>query len=147
VAMRAVKSDEEISMIRKSGELVSRALEETVENTASGLTEIEIDHFGNQYLFDTISKEYPASTLDYFVMSPSGVERTNMPHVFSKTKRMSDGEVIIHSRQVGLNGYRAECERTLFVGEPTEQQKEIFNVMVRAQQAALDYISVGVTAK
>ncbi|WP_020008167.1 M24 family metallopeptidase [Salinicoccus albus] len=147
VAMRAVKSDEEISMIRESGELVSRALEETVENTASGLTEMEIDHFGNQYLFDTISREYPASTLDYFVMSPSGIERTNMPHVFSNTKQISDGDIIIHSRQVGLNGYRAECERTLFVGEPTEQQKEIFDVMMRAQQAALDFISVDVTAK
>lgn len=147
VEMRAVKSDQEIEMIKKSGKLVSRALKNTVENSKTGLTEMKIDHFGNQYLFDTISKEYPDSTLDYFVMSPSGVERTNMPHVFSNTKKISDGDIIIHSRQVGLNGYRAECERTLFIGEPTDQQQEIFDVMVRAQQAALDFIKVGVTAK
>src|SRR5699024_1684532 len=87
------------------------------------------------------------STLDYFVMSPSGVDRTNMPHVFSNSRKIEEGDIIIHSRQVGLNGYRAECERTIFVGEPTEEQRKAFEVMVEAQQKALDFIKVGVTAK
>lgn len=145
--MRAVKSDEEIEMIKESGQLVSQALKESVENARQGISELEMDYFGNEYLFKEVSKKYPDSTFDYFVMSPSGIERTNMPHVFSNSRKLEEKDIIIHSRQVGLNGYRAECERTMFIGEPTEKQREVFNVMVESQQAALDYIKVGVTAK
>lgn len=145
--MRAVKDEEEIDMITESGKLVSQALKHSVENTEQGLTELEMDYFGNEYLFKEVSKNYPDSTFDYFVMSPSGLARTNMPHVFSNSRELESNDIIIHSRQVGLNGYRAECERTLFIGEPTERQREIFNVMVEAQQAALDFIKVGVTAR
>src|SRR5699024_1382720 len=144
--LRAIKSEAEIEMISESGKLVSGALRRTIEQSAVGRSELEIDDYGNQFLFDEISKHYTDSTLDYFVMSPSGVTRTNMPHVFSNTRKLEAGDVIIHSRQVGLNGYRAECERTFFVGEPTERQRGVFEVMLRAHIAALDFIKAGVTA-
>lgn len=147
VNLRAIKSEEEIESIKKSGELVSGALKTTLENSTVNASEVEIDYFGNQFLFDEISKKYTDSTLDYFVMSPSGIERTNMPHVFSNTRKLEQGDIIIHSRQVGLNGYRAECERTYFVGEPSKKQAEIFDVMLRAHNEALNFIKVGVTAK
>ncbi|TVT28945.1 aminopeptidase P family protein [Salinicoccus cyprini] len=145
--MRAIKSDAEIELIRKSGELVSGALKHTIENSSAGKSELEIDYHGNQYLFDMVSERYSDSTLDFFVMSPSGVERTNMPHIFSNTRKLEKGDVIIHSRQVGLNGYRAECERTYFVGQPTEAQEKAFKVMLEAHLAALDFIKPGVTAQ
>ncbi|MCK1975945.1 Xaa-Pro peptidase family protein [Jeotgalicoccus huakuii] len=147
VNMRAVKSAAEISMIKESGKLVSEAVKLSLENVKAGLSELEMDYFGTEYLFKEVSNSYPNSTLDYFVMSPSGVDRTNMPHVFSNSRKIEEGDIIIHSRQVGLNGYRAECERTIFIGEPTEEQRKAFEVMVEAQQKALDFIKVGVTAK
>jgi len=147
VNMRAIKSREEIDMIKESGKLVSEALRLSIENVKVGLSELEMDHFGTEYLFKEVSNTYPNSTLDYFVMSPSGVDRANMPHVFSNSRKIEDGDIIIHSRQVGLNGYRAECERTIFVGEPTEEQRKAFEVMVEAQAKALDFIKVGVKAK
>lgn len=55
--------------------------------------------------------------------------------------------IVIHSRQVGLNGYRAECERTFFIGEPTQEQKDAFQLAYEAQQAALDIIKVGTSSK
>src|SRR5699024_7893229 len=110
--LRAIKSEAEIEMISESGKLVSGALRRTIEQSAVGRSELEIDDYGNQFLFDEISKHYTDSTLDYFVMSPSGITRTNMPHVFSNTRKLEAGDVIIHSRQVGLNGYRTECERS-----------------------------------
>lgn len=147
VKMRAVKSEEEIKIIKESGRLVSNALKASVENVKAGMSELEMDYFGNEYLFKEVSKAYPDSTFDYFVMSPSGVERTNMPHVFSNSRKLEEKDIIIHSRQVGLNGYRAECERTMFIGQPSYRQREVFEVMKNAQQAALDYIKVGVTAQ
>ncbi|SIT72819.1 M24 family metallopeptidase [Edaphobacillus lindanitolerans] len=147
VDMRAVKDEQEMGMIAESGRLVSLALKHSLEHAAAGMSEMEMDQFGTRALFMEVAEKHPDATLDYFVMSPSGIERTNMPHVFSNTRQLKQQDIIIHSRQVGLNGYRAECERTFFIGGATEKQKEVFKVAQEAQAAALDFIKVGVTAK
>jgi Xaa-Pro dipeptidase len=70
-----------------------------------------------------------------------------MPHVFSNTRRLEKGDVIIHSRQVALNGYRGESERTCFVGKPSQKQEEMFHLMLEAQLAGLDALRPGVPMK
>jgi Xaa-Pro dipeptidase len=145
--MRYIKDSQEIALLQESGRLVSLALRESLKHTQPGMTEIELDSYGNQALFNETAKKHPNATLEFFVMSPSGLSRSIMPHVFSNTRQLEEKDIIIHSRQVGLNGYRAECERTLFVGEPTEEQKNAFQVALEAQLAALDVIKVGVRAK
>lgn len=146
VEQRTYKYEDEQQAIRESGEIVSQAVAQTIEHAKAGLTEMDIDNFGNSYLFDTISQNYPDAEFGFFVMSPSGIKRSTMPHTFSNTKQIQQGDVIVHSRQLELNGYRAECERTFFVGEPTEEQRHAFEAMVEAHKAALDFIEVGVTA-
>ena len=88
--------------------------------------------------------QHPDAVIDVVVMSPSGLKRSIMPHVFSNTRRIAAGDVIIHSRQVGLNGYRAELERTVIVGKPNLEQKRAFQAAIDAQQRAIDFIKPGV---
>ncbi|MDW0114411.1 Xaa-Pro peptidase family protein [Sporosarcina saromensis] len=143
---RFIKDDVELNLIKESGRLVSLALKHSLENAKAGITEIELDQYGNSALFDEVARTHPNSTLDFFVMSPSGVKRTNMPHVFSNTRKLENNDIIIHSRQVGFNGYRAECERTFFIGEPTAEQRKVFSVAVEAQLKALEEIKIGMRA-
>ncbi|MDY0393576.1 aminopeptidase P family N-terminal domain-containing protein [Virgibacillus halophilus] len=145
--MRYIKDEEEIELITESGRLVSLALKESLENAKAGLTEMEVDQFGNQALFAEVARKHPNATLDFFVMTPSGIDRSILPHVFSNTRKFDENDISIHSRQVGLNGYRAECERTFFISVPTDRQKELFKIAHEAQLAALDTIKVGITAK
>ncbi len=145
-SMRNIKDEEEIAMMVEAGKLVSEALHRSIDQVRPGVTEMEMDQFGNAYLMEETPACYPGSTLEIFVMSPGGVERTNMPHVFSNTRKYEQNEIILHSRQVGLNGYRAEIERTMFLGKPSEKQKEVFQIMTEAQQALLDAIRPGMTA-
>ncbi|MUK87430.1 M24 family metallopeptidase [Ornithinibacillus sp. L9] len=144
--MRYVKDEEEIKLVTEAGKLVSLALKQSLESTKPGITEMEIDRHGTQLLFEEMDN-YPNATLDYFAMSPSGLKRTNMPHVFSNTRKLDENDIVVHSRQVALNGYRAECERTFFVGKPTDKQVDAFNAAYEAQLAALDKIKVGISAK
>lgn len=143
---RFVKDNEELKLIREAGRLVSKALKYSLENARAGITEIELDQFGNRALFQEVAKKHPNSTLDFFVMSPSGLKRTNMPHVFSNTRELENKDIIIHSRQVGFNGYRAECERTFFIGEPSSEQEKVFSIAVEAQAEVLKQIKVGMRA-
>jgi Xaa-Pro dipeptidase len=144
---RAVKDEHELSVMREAGRLVSLALSSSLAIAKEGVTELELDNAGTSALFEEVSRVHPNATLDLLVMSPSGPVRSIMPHVFSNTRKLQNGDVIIHSRQVALNGYRAECERTFMIGEPTDQAKHAFEIAVEAQSAALAAIKAGVTMK
>lgn len=143
---RYIKSEEEQELMRLSGKIVSGALAASINGCRPGMTEMDMDALGNAYIMEETPKVLPGATLDIFVMSPGGLARTNMPHVFSNTRRYEKNEIILHSRQVGINGYRAEIERTFFLGQPSEKQKEIYKVMTEAQQTMLDGIKPGMTA-
>ncbi|MDW7669481.1 MAG: Xaa-Pro peptidase family protein [Bacillota bacterium] len=145
--MRYIKDEQEMDLLEKSGELVSLAVAESIKNLKPGISEIEFDSYGDNALYAETAKRYPNVSLFKFQMSPSGIERTNMPHVFSNTRKFKDKDIIIHSRQVGLNNYHAECERTIFIGEPSEKQKKVFKVMVEAQATCMGFIKPGVMAK
>ncbi|MFC7687762.1 M24 family metallopeptidase [Ureibacillus sp. GCM10028918] len=144
--MRSIKYDEEILAMIEAGKLVNLGVSETLKHCQVGATELEIDAIGNQLIYRTASENYPNATLDLLVMTPSGPERSILPHVYSNTRKIQQGDVIIHTRQVSLNGYRAELERTVIMGEPTKLQEHAFLAMQKAQQAALDFIRPGVKA-
>lgn len=144
--LKFIKENQEIELMKKSGKLVETAVDETLKAIKAGTTEMEIDAVGNAALFAEVADKYPDATLDMFVMSPSGPRRSNMPHVFSNTRKLENGDVLIHSRQVGLNGYRAELERTVIIGEPTNEQKKAFEAARIAQQVAIDVIKPGIRA-
>ncbi|RTQ94053.1 aminopeptidase P family protein [Lysinibacillus telephonicus] len=144
--MRSIKDNEEIAAMIEAGKLVNLGVSETLKACKVGTTELEIDAIGNQVIYRIASENYPNATLDLLVMTPSGPERSILPHVYSNTRKIKQGDVIIHTRQVSLNGYRAELERTVIMGEPTKQQAHAFLAMQKAQQAALDFIKPGIKA-
>ena len=45
-----------------------------------------------------------------------------------------------------LNGYHSDCTRTYVVGEPTEKQQEIYDVLQQAQKEAVSAAKPGVSA-
>lgn len=144
--LKFIKENQEIELMKKSGKLVETAVNQTLKAIKIGTTEMNIDAVGNAALFSEVANQYPNATLDLFVMSPSGPKRSNMPHVFSNTRQLEEGDILIHSRQVGLNGYRAELERTVIIGEPTEFQKKAFESARIAQEIALETIKPGMRA-
>lgn len=146
VEMRYVKDAAEIEQMAEAGRLVNLAVRESLAACRPGVTELEIDAKGNAALFEETARSHPGVTLDAMGMSPSGPERSAWPHVFSNARKIESGDVIIHSRQVALGGYRAELERTVIVGEPSDDQVRAFEAARESHQVAMDFIRPGVTA-
>lgn len=144
--MRFIKSDNELIALKDSSLLVDLAVKHSLSAAKVGVTEMEIDNAGTNILFEQASKLFPNATLDHFSMSPSGALRSTMPHVFSNTRKIESGDVIIHSRQVGLNGYRSELERTVIVGKADSFKRKALKAATDAQVAALNVIKAGVKA-
>lgn len=143
-AMRFVKDDAEIELMFEAGRLAALGLDASLHALRPGITEIELDGIGNNVILADVAARHPGATLDLFVMSPAGPVRTVMPHVFSNTRAIETGDVLIHSRQVALNSYRGESERTCFLGRPSARQQHAFEVMLEAQLAGLGALRPGI---
>lgn len=141
---RVVKDAEELNLLRQASELVSLAVQASLDIVRPGVTELEIDQAGHKAALEEASRRFPEMIAGVNAMTPSGIERSVLPHVYSNTRKLEQGDILIHTHHVLLNGYIAECERTCFVGTATDKQKEAFEVMVAAQQAALATIKAGV---
>jgi len=144
--MRMIKDDEELSLIVKAAKLADMGVEKSIEYARENVSELEIDNAGNFEILSQASKNYPEMRISLFSMSPSGSNRTAIPHVFSTGRKIKKGDVIIHSRQVSLNGYRAECERTFFLGPLKKYQEELLEIVTEAQKKAIEKIREGIRA-
>jgi Xaa-Pro aminopeptidase len=58
-------------------------------------------------------------------------------------RKIEKGDNIVTAAEADIGGYYCELERTMFVGEPSEKQKKYFNIMLKAQNAALEMFKPG----
>lgn len=145
--MRYVKDADEIELLLEAGKLSDLAVEGSLKSARVGISELELDTAGDRVLLEEVARSHPDTEVGYENWTASGIYRTVMPHLYSNSRVLQDGDMIIHSRQVWFKGYRAENERTFFVGKPGQKQMELFNLAVEAQQAGLDIIKPGIMAK
>lgn len=148
--MRLIKDEEELNLIRESakwGNLAHRLLQDYV---APGLIETEI----------AIKASYEASIAMIKALGPEFDPGVSMParagfrgqigaysaypHMLASNVTIKEGDVLVTGAGARIGGYNSELERTMIVGKPTEKQKKYFNIMVKAQRAALEAFKPGV---
>jgi Xaa-Pro dipeptidase len=144
--LRAIKSAEELELMRNAAHLVEVAVRESLAAVAVGVSETEIDAAGSKALGALAAADHPDVTIGGWTNVVSGPVRATAPHSWSTPRRLEPGDAVVHSRQVSYAGYRAELERTCFVGEPDEQQAHYFGLMLEARRRALAGIRAGVEA-
>ncbi|MFK2825740.1 Xaa-Pro peptidase family protein [Bacillus sp. B190/17] len=147
IEMRTIKDEKEIELLKIAGKLSDYAISESLKHARVGISELEFDSYGDKLLLEIASKQYAEELIGYENWTCSGVTRSEMPHLYSSTRKFEDGDMVVHSRQVWFNGYRAENERTFFVGTPTEKQKDLLKLAIEAQQVGMEIIRPGITAK
>ncbi len=146
VEMRYLKDEEEQGYIREAGRLSVYAFEKTLEHAREGISEMELEQRGTTALFEYLGTDYPYHFSSPGCITPSGPERTVMPHVYSNTRRLQQGDMVIHVRKPAVNGYYGELERTFFIGQPSPETERAFCAMLEAQTAVMEAIRPGVTA-
>ncbi len=148
--MRWEKSETEVELIRESARwanLAHRYLADFAEVDAHPATVSQrasmeasramLDALGDRYVPRTRG-EGPASA--GFISGP----QTALPHGHTANRRLSEGDVIITGATADVDGYRSELERTMFVGEPSDEGVHYFELMLEAQTIAIEALGPGV---
>jgi Xaa-Pro dipeptidase len=144
--MRQVKDPEEIALIQKAAGYADYAVERAVYHTKDGITEFEINEKTrmdvSERMLDELEEIVPVQGGLSGGLVCSGVHGA-LPHGMPSSKKVNQGEAIILSFGASVGGYHAESERTAFVGQPSEKQREAFEAMAEAQKAGGEAVKDG----
>src|SRR3989441_1939012 len=141
-ARRMVKDAHELELVRMGAALADVGVRVGVGASGPGKTEIRVNARGDAAMLLEGARRHP----EYHITAgsrPVSGEKSALPHAIPSGRPLRRGDVVIHGTGCTTDGYYSEDERTIFIGPPTEQQRQIFEVMRQGQPAAPDGIPPG----
>jgi Xaa-Pro aminopeptidase len=135
--LRAIKDAEELDRLAAAGAAADACFEAILGVRFAGRRETEVAADLAQLLID-----HGHSQVDFTVVG-SGPNGAN-PHHEAGDRTIEDGDMIVLDFGGLKNGYGSDTSRTIHVGEPTEQEREVHEVVRAAQQAGFEAVKPGV---
>lgn len=143
--IRIIKSDQEIEYIKRAGKIITKTMYDAIEKIEAGVRENDViaDIYHSQITgVDGHGGDYPAIV----PLLPSG-EQTDACHLTWTDKPFQDGDPVILELAGCYKRYHSPLARTLVLGKPTPEMKELADVAIEGIEAALDVIKPGVTCE
>lgn len=137
-ADRAVKEPAELERIAAACAVADRALAALLPEIVAGRTEVEL-----ALRLEWLIRTGGAEALAFDVACLSGSEAA-LPHGAPGPRPILDDEVLLFDFGAQVDGYRSDMTRTLFVGEPTVRDLAIYELVARAQAAAISVLHAAV---
>jgi Xaa-Pro aminopeptidase len=135
--LRAVKDADELERLAAAGKAADACFEELLGVRFAGRKETEVA----ADLADLLI-EHGHSQVDFTVVG-SGPNGAN-PHHEAGDRTIQDGDMIVLDFGGLKDGYGSDTSRTIHVGEPTDEEREIHDIVRSAQQAGYEAVRPGV---
>ncbi len=140
--MRIIKSAPEFDHIRKAVQRAERAFRRLQPSIKAGVTERKLALKLEDFL-----KEEGCKTLPFGVIVASGF-RSALPHARPSSRVIRPGDLIIFDWGGECEGYYSDMTRTVAVkGKNTAKQKEIYSIVLEAQEKAIASVRPDIKAK
>ncbi|NHJ48109.1 MAG: aminopeptidase P family protein [Asgard group archaeon] len=142
--MRVIKDKEEIALIKESCKWGNLAHQFLQEYTYVGGSEIEVVNEvcseASRVMLKTLGPDFkPYSSLCAYAGYRGQIGKGSaIPHATTGNNYFRKGDVLVTGASSNVGGYKSELERTMIMGEPTDKQTKYFEIMVKAQDAALE---------
>jgi Xaa-Pro aminopeptidase len=129
--LRVVKDEAEIALLARACAITGEAFDTVLSQVGPGMTERELAVLIERAMVDA-GAEQPA--FDTIVASgPNGAS----PHHVPAGRALERGDLITVDCGARYGGYHADMTRTFALGEPAGWQREIYDLVMAAQQAGI----------
>lgn len=142
-SLRQVKTYDEIRKIEQAEKIGDEAFAKVIGQIreccqrGETLTEKQIAAF-----IEFTMRELGAEGMSFDTIVASGLH-SSMPHAVPTDKALMDGDFVTMDFGCKVNGYCSDMTRTVVIGTADDRQREIYDVVLRAQEAALQMIRPG----
>lgn len=141
---RSVKTDYEQDKLRIANEVAALGLARFEEEVVPGKTEAQVAAAVEQEIRSKGAgyKGANFARASAEIRTGPGSFETLL-FVPSRSERIAEGDVVLLELPTVVDGYWSDLTRVTVAGRPTEKQKEIHELVSRAQQAAIDKMEPG----
>ncbi len=140
-SLRAVKEPAELDALRRAAGISDRVYAELAEQRFVGRTETELAWWLEQAWHEA-GADGPA--FDAIVAFGENGAR---PHAKLRDEPIPEGTLVIIDAGCAVDGYRSDCTRTFFTGEPEGRLRELYDLCLTAQLDALAAVRAGAAGK
>ena len=119
---RMIKDEEEIEDIRKACDITRKCFEEIQKYLKPGNTELEVAKIIDTYFSEN------AEGIAFETIVASG-ENSSRPHAVPTDRKIQEQDIVVIDIGCKIKGYCSDMTRTFFIGEPTEEQKNVYNLV------------------
>ena len=138
--LRMIKDEKELATIRKACSISDRAFTDVLDFIKPGqTTELQVANF-----LDFRMREYGASGVSFESIIASGY-RSAMPHGVASEKVIQSGETLTMDFGCYYNHYVSDMTRTVHVGQVTDEEQEIYDIVLRSNQALIEAAKAGLS--
>ncbi|OMI33207.1 aminopeptidase P family protein [Streptomyces sparsogenes] len=138
--LRAVKDTHELQRLASAGAAADATYEEIVRVRFAGRRERDIAADLSELLL-----RHGHSQVDFTVVG-SGPNGAN-PHHEAGERVIEEGDMVVLDFGGLKDGYGSDTTRTVHVGEPTKEEREVHAIVREAQQAAFEAVRPGVACQ
>ncbi|MGH9176907.1 MAG: M24 family metallopeptidase, partial [Vicinamibacterales bacterium] len=133
--MRMVKDDDERAIMRANARLTDEAYEAVLPQLSIGMSEQEI-----AWVVDREIRERGGEFVSFHTgirIGGGSASRGGSIHDSITDQRLEQGSVLAFDFGMLKDGYCSDFGRTVFIGEPTDEQRAVHDLVMRAQAAAI----------
>jgi Xaa-Pro aminopeptidase len=134
--LRAVKRPEEIERMAAASELADEVFRWAVERGLAGRTERDVARA-------TEARIRELGAEPSFPPIIGAGENGALPHAEPGEREIGSGELVVFDMGAELDGYCSDGTRTFATGEPGDEAREVYDLVLAAQLAALGAIRPG----
>jgi Xaa-Pro aminopeptidase len=131
--LRAIKEPEELERIAAAATLTDGVYEWALERGLAGRTEGDVARACEARL-----RELGAEPS--FPPIVAAGENGALPHAEPGDREIGSGELVVFDMGAQLDGYCSDCTRTYATGDPGDDAREVYELVRRAQEAALEAV-------
>ncbi len=141
ISLRQYKDEKELSAISAAVRLADDAYAYTLTRICPGMHEYEVAALLEGYM------RREAGILPSFETVAVSGPRSAMPHGTASDRILKKGDFLTMDFGCRIGGYCSDITRTITIGNATDRQKEIYNIVLYAQTLAENAVTCGMNAK
>jgi Xaa-Pro aminopeptidase len=139
--LRAIKQPDEVARMRAATALADRAFELVLEQGLVGRTESEL-----ALALEVEMRRNGARRPSFETIAASGPHGAR-PHAVPRDVEIGHGQLVVIDWGAELDGYCSDCTRTVATGELSGRAREIYDLVLLAQETGLAAVRAGALGK
>lgn len=137
---RMIKDEDEINNTIKACNITDECFNYIINYIKPGMTEKQIAKEIEDYYKER------TDGLSFETIVASG-ENSSKPHAVPTDRKIKERDIITIDMGCKVNGYCSDMTRTFFIGEPTEEMKKVYDLVLSNQKFVLNQYKEGASTR